>query len=273
MNHTTFGCRALIVASLAALLSGCSLTGLNASDEFSCPSDAGYPCESTAAAYQKSVSGQYALEDRARREAVRLAREEEKKGLVERIKEKIAGLNENEKPEEDDLEKGATGKGINVDALAPRHTAARPLRTTIDPALSEGADFDPAVVVTNLSARPLRLPEEIVTIWIAPWTDAEGDFHEGEKIHARVLDARWAAARRRAETAEGGRAVVSLPFAHEQSGIGSRARIAEPRKAKVDEEPFERSLPDGLPVPDAGALIGEGAAALEKAKQNVDRQR
>lgn len=118
---------------------------------------------------------------------------------------------------------------------------------------------------------PKRLPEVIVTIWIAPWTDDEGDFHEGERIHARAFDARWAAARRRAEAAEA-RAVVQLPFANRPSaampampknaatppvadtginpfGEGSR-RFIEAQKAALKGTPYD-------PEPLAGEAMAE----------------
>lgn len=122
--------------------------------------------------------------------------------------------------------------------------------------------------VQKAGDNPKRLPEVIVTIWIAPWTDDEGDFHEGERIHARAFDARWAAARRRAEAAEA-RAVVQLPFANRPSpampaktvtppvsdtgispfGEGSR-RFIEAQKAALKGTPYD-------PEPLAGETMAE----------------
>lgn len=83
----------------------------------------------------------------------------------------------------------------------------------------------------------------IVTIWIAPWTDDEGDFHEGEMIHARAFDARWAAARRRAESADRGSAVVRLPFERRRSAL-KQAQTSVPR-VRASESDVASSLGDG----------------------------
>ena len=246
------------------LLSGCSITGLHADDDFSCPLDAGYPCESTAAAYQKSVTGQYALEDEARRQAAIERQKASEQGLIANLKNTFSPAKTVPAPH-DDLRvttvTGGAGETVAIGTPDEETAAARELRRPeTDSDHPREPAYDPAIVVTNLTARPERLPEEIVTIWIAPWTDAEGDFHEGEKIHARVFDARWAAARRRAEEARGGHAVVSLPFAGSVGDVGLSpltrlSRTAEPQIRKVD---------DGAPDlnPESVLGIGDGAAAL-----------
>lgn len=275
--------RLVILAAIAGLtLTGCSITGLNADDDFSCPMDVGYPCESTAAAYQKSVTGHYALEDEARREAALREQTNVDRGLIESLKNTFSSNDAKEDSEAhrtDSTMKGGAGETVSFGAaeetvntaadtaIRQRDAAALRFRRADNKLITRDGrpDYDPAIVVTNLTARPERLPEEIVTIWIAPWTDLEGDFHEGEKIHARVFDARWAAARRRAEEARGGPAVVSLPFAREglrpvQSPL---PRTTEPRTVKVEKDTgdqFTASFDD---------RPGEGAAILEAEKRKM----
>ncbi len=268
--------RLVMLAAFASLtLTGCSMTGLNAADDFSCPMDIGYPCESTAAAYQKSVTGHYALEDEARREVALREQKNADRGLIESLKHTFTS-NDAKKDSEahriDATMKGGAGEtvsfGVDEETVnTAADTAALRLRPSDNKPINRDGrpDYDPAIVVTNLTARPERLPEEIVTIWIAPWTDSEGDFHEGEKIHARVFDARWAAARRRAEEARGGPAVVSLPFAREGiRPVGSPfTRTTDARTGKVEKDSgdeFTASFDD---------RPGEGAATLEAEKRKM----
>ena len=165
-----------VVVSLltGTLLSGCgSITGLHADDDFACPLDADIPCQSTTAVYEKSMTGT------------------------------------DSDMRDDEIDRRTAQNTLDNTHAQP--TSEMP-RTTATPE-TESKPFDPAIVVTHLTERPQRIPEKIVTIWMAPWTDAEGDFHEGERIYARVVEARWASAHRREESASASRAVVNLPFA------------------------------------------------------------
>ena len=175
--------------TVAGLLSGCgTLTGLDASDEFSCPMTPGTHCRSLSDTYADSLAGRTpdqlakgrAADTRAATEGI--ARDTALPSAVSSL----------EAPSS-----GSTGPGVqSTDATVNPKASRSPARSAVRPA----------------SHAPARLPEVIVTIWIAPWTDDEGDFHEGERIHARAFDARWAAARRRADNASQRRAVVQLPF-------------------------------------------------------------
>lgn len=40
-------------------------------------------------------------------------------------------------------------------------------------------------------SQPQRRPERILTLYVAPWTDAEGDLHEGHQMHIRLAAASW----------------------------------------------------------------------------------
>lgn len=172
---------ALATLPLALALSGCgTLTGLNAENDFSCPMTPGVSCRSLSDTYEDSVRGR--TPDRIERDK---AIEAASKGLPE-----IEGTN---------------GKAAD-------ETPAGPAVHTVKADAAQASVAAPAVRAPERRSSPKRLPEVIVTIWIAPWTDDEGDFHEGEMIHARAFDARWAAARRRAESADRGSAVVRLPF-------------------------------------------------------------
>jgi conjugal transfer pilus assembly protein TraV len=147
------------------LLTGCgSLTGLDASDSFSCELKSSPSCQSLKETYQESL----------------------------------------------------------ISAISPTEDQALPAPETQNAkseALSQSSS-EPSVSDTERKVyphrQPRRLAEVIVSVWIAPWTDQDGDFHEGEKIHARVRDARWAGAQRREDIAQQSKPVVLLPFEETQ---------------------------------------------------------
>ena len=49
---------------------------------------------------------------------------------------------------------------------------------------------------------PRRVPEEVLTLFVAPWTDADGDLHEGETVYLTVSRSHWAEGGRRAYFAQ-----------------------------------------------------------------------
>lgn len=203
---------ALATLPLALALSGCgTLTGLNAENDFSCPMTPGVSCRSLSDTYEDSVRGR--TPDRIERDK---AIEAASKGLPE-----IEGTN---------------GKAAD-------ETPAGPAVQTVKADAAQASVAAPAVRAPERRSSPKRLPEVIVTIWIAPWTDDEGDFHEGEMIHARAFDARWAAARRRAESADRGSAVVRLPFERRRSAL-KHAQTSVPR-VRASESDVASSLGDG----------------------------
>ena len=126
---------------------------------------------------------------------------------------------------------------------AADETPAGPAVQTVKADAAQASVAAPAARAPERRSSPKRLPEVIVTIWIAPWTDDEGDFHEGEMIHARAFDARWAAARRRAESADRGSAVVRLPFERRRSAL-KHAQTSVPR-VRASESDVASSLGDG----------------------------
>lgn len=203
---------ALATLPLALALSGCgTLTGLNAENDFSCPMTPGVSCRSLSDTYEDSVRGR--TPDRIERDK---AIEAASKGLPE-----IEGTN---------------GKAAD-------ETPAGPAVHTVKADAAQASVAAPAARAPERRSSPKRLPEVIVTIWIAPWTDDEGDFHEGEMIHARAFDARWAAARRRAESTDRGSAVVRLPFERRRSAL-KHAQTSVPR-VRASESDVASSLGDG----------------------------
>lgn len=207
----------LAAAALSMTLTGCgALTGLNASDDFACPMTPGVSCRSLSDTYEDSVKGRTV--DKIERDKV--------------VQEASKDLPDIEPEEKDPL----------VQEPAVRALTEAPKNPDQEPKMKGYK------LVPETRTSPKRIPEVLVTIWIAPWTDDEGDFHEGEVIHAKAFDARWAAARRRAETAGGQAAVVQLPFHRRPAPVRTLKKTAA-----------------GTPVADTG--IGEGSRNFIEAQK------
>ena len=223
------------------LLTGCgSLTGLNASDDFSCPMTPGVQCRSLSDTYQDSVMGR--TPDRLAKEQAIEAAHATQSNLTNQPLDTAVKTS--------DLEEGTPDKaqtkrdGLDTDP----HDQGTTNQREVDPKThTQGR-----ALLRPMTHVPARVPEVIVTIWIAPWTDDEGDFHEGEKIHARAFDARWASARRRADLANQHRAVVQLPFTN-----------IERRHLPADSTSTEPS------VNPTGTTYGAGARAFQTAKRKA----
>ena len=243
--------KTLTLASLlssSVLLTGCgSLTGLNANDDFSCPMRPGVQCRSLSDTYQDSV---------LRRTPDQL----EKDRAIE-----ASSLNANTpNPPLASAVSTTDGASVPAEAVATEARGIHPRDKSSNQLAQHNAE-QPTVetaslgvtkpkqkarpVLRPMSHTPARVPEVIVTIWMAPWTDDEGDFHEGEKIHARAFDARWASARRRADLADNRRAVLQLPY------------TAIERRPLVDDA---HASTDNTPQ-----AYGQGARAFQTAKRKA----
>lgn len=231
----------LLPLTSSLFLTGCgSLTGLNASDDFSCPMTPGVQCRSLSDTYQDSVTG---------RTPDRLAKEQEIEDAH------ATQLNTTNQPLDTAVKTSDPSEGTHDEAQTMRDGLDK------DPHYQGSENQREVHPKTNTQGRtllrpmphvPARVPEVIVTIWMAPWTDDEGDFHEGEKIHARAFDARWASARRRADLANQHRAVVQLPFTN-----------IERHHLPADNTSTEPS------VNPTGTTYGAGARAFQTAKRKA----
>ena len=182
--------RTLPALLLSLMLSGCgSLTGLDASDSFSCPKDAGLPCLSMQEAYQAS-------NDRTLPHQRRDAKDEEEADRAP-APDVVAEVK---------TETNASTNLIASDAEAERRAAEANLKSQQS---QRGFVDGGRTAAVASSATPARLPERLIRIWVAPWTDEEGDLHDAHYIFAKAADARWATAKRRRPEGE---PFVTLPF-------------------------------------------------------------
>lgn len=242
--------KTLTLASLVSssvLLTGCgSLTGLNANDDFSCPMRPGVQCRSLSDTYQDSIlrrTPDQIEKDRAIEDSSTNANTPNTP-----LASAVTTTDGAPVPAEAVVSKptGSLATDKNPNQLA-QHNAQQPTVETT-PLGVTNPKHKSRPVLRPMSHTPARVPEVIVTIWMAPWTDDEGDFHEGEKIHARAFDARWASARRRADLADNRRAVVQLPY------------TAIERRPLVDDAHASTDNPQAY---------GQGARAFQTAKRKA----
>ena len=253
-HQTVFPFLLPLAASLT--LTGCgSLTGLDAASSFSCPMTPGAACRSLSDTYEDTINARHP-DQVARAEASFKAQMEGDAAAADAIRfesdleddiARVAAESSRKPDETKDAEGYKTAGSDPVASSAPGLSQADAVKHAIEnPSAGMTARSDKARSVNRVRIpdghAPQRVPEIIVTIWIAPWTDDEGDFHEGERIHARAFDARWAAARRRADNVQGRRAVVQLPF---------------------DRRPALSAKPVTSGAPRATRSFGLGAAALQ----------
>lgn len=98
---------------------------------------------------------------------------------------------------------------------------------------------------------PRRIPEVILRLWIAPWTDDAGTFHTAETLYVTVKEARWAQARERRPAV---RPAVRL------GNAGSFEKSSDASAGADGETPVGS---------ESGRLLREAKAAFEKTLENV----
>lgn len=97
---------------------------------------------------------------------------------------------------------------------------------------------------------PRRIPEVILRLWIAPWTDDTGTFHTAETLYVTVKEARWAEARER------------RPAQRPAVRLGNASRTEKPADASDDDHETNVKT-------ESGRLLREAKAAFEKTMENV----
>ena len=230
------------------VLSGCvtDLTGIGAESDFACPSDDGTLCASMADISRMSRRGELPWEKR-RAEARARAEAEEPEAAnapggsaaandsddstdassanassdvqpkrVEGIANVVSSPETSERTEKTSAE--GPSKGSSKSAAEAREAdKANELHPESEPRSGFRANRPLGARLTESWGRspltawatPERTPERLVRIFVAPWTDRDGDLHDAHYVYAAVTPPEWNTARRRRPD---GRAVVKLPF-------------------------------------------------------------
>lgn len=236
------------------VLSGCvtDLTGIGAGSDFACPMDDGTLCASMADISQMSRRGELPWEQR--REAARARAEAE--GLdaanasggsddstdsisdkaqphePQRVKGVANAVSSSESSDNSSVNATSSAKGAPAkeasaaEAVASAEAHEAELHPGFRPNRSLGARLSEPWGRSPLTAwaTPERTPERLVRIFVAPWTDRDGDLHDAHYVYAAVTPPEWNTARRRRPD---GRAVVKLPFELNRPARTDRSREVE----------------------------------------------
>jgi conjugal transfer pilus assembly protein TraV len=92
---------------------------------------------------------------------------------------------------------------------------------------------------------PIRLPAQVLRVWIAPWEDAHGDLHAPGYVYTEVVPRRWSLGEPASATAT--QRITPLQVQHRGEGTAT-PRAARPAPA----EPARPPAP-GTPRPEAAA--------------------
>ena len=93
---------------------------------------------------------------------------------------------------------------------------------------------------------PIRLPAQVLRVWIAPWEDAHGDLHAPGYVYTEVVPRRWSLGEPAAASAT--QRITPLQVQHRSEGT------AAPRTARpTSPEPTRPPAPPSTPRPEAAA--------------------
>ncbi len=93
---------------------------------------------------------------------------------------------------------------------------------------------------------PIRLPAQVLRVWIAPWEDAHGDLHAPGYVYTEVVPRRWSLGEPAAATAT--QRITPLQVQHRSEGA---AAPRPPRPAPA--EPARPPATPSAPRPEAAA--------------------
>jgi len=146
---------ALISASM--VLAGCgSLSGLDSSDKFSCAAPDGVTCMSVSGIYANAKANNLPSQNVGR-----------SVGTVEQPSGKSAGTTR----QKNDMDYFSPPNNISTGSTVPKNSPA-------------------AFAAPNFGS-PLRTPERILRVWLAPFEDTQGDLHDQKYVYVQVTKGQW----------------------------------------------------------------------------------
>lgn len=225
---------ALLAPLSTLLLTACgSLTGLDAGSTFNCGKGSGVPCTSVETLHLRHEARTLPYQKAEEAKASQAAFENSLVAPVD----------------------AAAPTAPKVDA-----NASKPSALPLDPiaavkaseASSPGRQYSAVRLDGKTPGRfPRRIPEVILRLWIAPWTDDKGTFHTAETLYVTVKEARWAEARER------------RPVQRPAVRLGSRPSVETSSDATADDD-RETNVKT-----ESGRLLREAKAAFEKTLEDV----
>lgn len=163
---------AFTILASAGLLAGCgSISGIGGVSEFECKAPKGVPCMSMSGVYENVRAGNVPGSGGA---------------------EVVSGQPAAETPSTDRPAEAAgpawrtTGEGVQVALTAPESVA-----TAAQAQPGAFAKISPTTMNVPASGTPLRTPERILRIWIAPMEDTDGTLHDQRYVYVQVDRGQW----------------------------------------------------------------------------------
>ncbi len=206
---------ALSLAIAGSLLSGCgTITGLDAGSTFSCNVPEGVPCQNLASAYVSSLAQSDAntgtdlgAEDTKEITQRNAPENAPTSGKDQRTTLSAAGslaayrdAQRRHRAHPESLTRRMTDGEMEA-WLARQSETPTSAPTSGEPTTSDAS----ALTRTGVNGvtgdgitMPRRVPERVLTLFVAPWTDSDGDLHEGETVYLTVAKSHWAEGGRRA---------------------------------------------------------------------------
>lgn len=245
------------------LLSGCStLTGLDAASTFSCPAEPGVACSSLSATYAASEAGALPYQQDNVDQTKATASQETMHSHRLRSTDGYVAISFEEEAE------AASGKAVEKSERKAARSPS-PLTESDRPQSSalESAAFQPQRIreASLEEALPRRMPELLLRIWVAPWTDADGDLHDAALLYARIREAQWATAARR--NADAGPALMAMPFGRHAAEAAQSGNADRPNSSRV----FSSGPADASRTKDPfqSPVYGDGSKAISADKHNA----
>ncbi|MDY3115550.1 MAG: TraV family lipoprotein, partial [Sutterella sp.] len=285
---------ALSLTIAGSLLSGCgTITGLDAGSTFSCNVPEGVPCQNLASAYVSSLAQSDAntgtdVGAGDTQETTKSTTPENgaTAGKAQRTPLSAAGslaayrdAQHRHRAHPEALTRRMTDGEMDAwlarqsEAPTPGPTAGEPTTSETSPLTRTGVNG----VTGDGITMPRRVPERVLTLFVAPWTDSDGDLHEGETVYLTVAKSHWAEGGRRAYYAgrDAVRSVDSLErVANRRPAVevgdatpSTTTASATAATAKATTTPATTKGPTGL-SPDPHWVSSEGNATKATAMPN-----
>ena len=263
---------ALSLAIAGSLLSGCgTITGLDAGSTFSCNVPEGVPCQNLASAYVSSLAQSDAntgadlgAEDTKETTQRNAPENGPTSGKDQRTPLSAAGslaayrdAQRRHRAHPESLTRRMTDGEMEA-WLARQSETQTSAPTSGEPTTSDASALTRTGVkgVNGVTGdgitMPRRVPERVLTLFVAPWTDSDGDLHEGETVYLTVAKSHWAEGGRRAYYA--GRDAVR--------SVDSLERVANRRPAVEVGDATPTSSATAKTTPTAAPATTEGPTGL-----------
>ncbi len=205
--------RRLLSLSIVAIGGCTSISGYDAESRFECTAPKGLSCVSVSQTYKVAEAGQ------------------------------LPGERGATQPQGDDASRRESSAKQAAEAYKERRapsvqfTTPAPVTTAAAAAPGAATRLSPAAFNAPSTGTPLRTPERLLRIWLAPFQDADGDLHDQRYVYVTVTPGQW--------TLESSRAAIKQRY--------QAVRMAKP------EAPAPTSSTGTEGTPPRGALAAPGA--------------